>query len=189
MKATTLTTAAITIVLASSAAFGGVHTYSTNDLQSLDHNWAYTWGLTKLWAANEQVVEATLLFKSLRENYGDDEMFVRLLPSASAGVSSVNDGNSNGDYFNGIGMLLEHYQNYGSTPTDASHTFTAAELSGLNTYAADGNFGIGLDPDCHYYNCGVELAVRTEIIPEPTTISLLGLSTVGVLLRRRRRNR
>ena len=79
----------------------------------------------------------------------------------------------------------------GGPGTDITFTFNAAAISALNSYAADGNFGLGLDPDCHYYNRGVKLTVSTDYqpVPEPSTMLLfgLGLTACGVIMIRRKR--
>jgi hypothetical protein len=69
--------------------------------------------------------------------------------------------------------------------------FDPTVLSTLDTYRRDnGWIGIGLDPDCHYWNDGVRLVINTVSVPEPTSFSLLflGLSLFGgsVFMRRRR---
>jgi len=66
-------------------------------------------------------------------------------------------------------------------------TFTTAQLSTLAGYIMNGgatsgatgysDFGFGFDPDCHYYNTGVELKIVTKkyFVPDGgTTVALLG---------------
>jgi len=56
----------------------------------------------------------------------------------------------------------------------------------LNSFAADGLFGLAFDPDCHYWNDGVQLTINAEV-PEPATLLLFGLGTLGLAAYRRRR--
>lgn len=61
-------------------------------------------------------------------------------------------------------------------------------INALYEYALNGSFGIGIDPDCHYYNDGVILTVVTAPIPEPETYAMLlaGLGLLGFAARRRK---
>jgi hypothetical protein len=78
---------------------------------------------------------------------------------------------------------------------DFTYVFSPSELDLLNSYILnDGVFGIGLDPDCHYYNDGVKFSYETITIvppvgniPAPSAILLggIGISLVGWLKRRR----
>ena len=55
-------------------------------------------------------------------------------------------------------------------------------LDELTTYSSDGIFGIGIDPDCHYYNNGVTLTINTQPVgvPEPSVFFLFGSGLVGL---------
>ena len=56
----------------------------------------------------------------------------------------------------------------------------------LADYAADGRFALSFDPDCHFYNRGVELEIVTGLIPEPATFLLMSAGAALPLFRRRR---
>ena len=43
------------------------------------------------------------------------------------------------------------------------------------------------DPDCHFFNCGAELNIVTEALPEPGTMMLLLVGAGLSLLRYHRR--
>jgi hypothetical protein len=67
-------------------------------------------------------------------------------------------------------------------------------LDEINAYAATSpdlgqvNFGFGIDPDCHYYNCGITFEITTSpTIPAPGAILLgsIGVTLVGWLRKRR----
>jgi hypothetical protein len=64
--------------------------------------------------------------------------------------------------------------------------FNSAQLDVLRAYAVDGRIALGFDPDCHFYNCGVNFSINTAVVPAPSAILLAGLGTtlVGWLRRR-----
>jgi hypothetical protein len=71
-----------------------------------------------------------------------------------------------------------------------NYDFAAAGvLDELESYIANANnFAIGLDPDCHYWNTGVQLIIVTSpnAIPETTgSLGLLGLGLGVIALARR----
>jgi hypothetical protein len=86
------------------------------------------------------------------------------------------------------GVSLQNGQSY--QLYSYTYVFQPDELIALNQYIQNGgNIAIGLDPDCHYFNTGIELDLRTGAIPsvpEPTSLVLLGS---GLALARRYRAR
>lgn len=73
---------------------------------------------------------------------------------------------------------------------DLIYELDEASLNALFEYALDGQFGIGIDPDCHYYNDGIYFTVETvqAPVPEPSTFILLGAGVaVAALMTRRKK--
>jgi hypothetical protein len=169
---------------------------SDGDLDDLDHYRYYTWGINTPWGVvsdasdqSEQATSATLSFDDIRNwNNEPNVLYIHLLNNAPQGVTQGYDAQGGGDNFAGRGIVLTVYQNLPSTSQDLSYSFSADQLDALNDYASDGRFGLGFDPDCHFYNCGVKLDINTgpSMIPEPATMSLLALGALAVLRRRRK---
>ncbi len=81
---------------------------------------------------------------------------------------------------------------------DLSYSFDQSELAMLLNYFASKNglattsnnyatFGLGFDPDCHYYNDGITFTIDTAPVPEPGTMILLGFGMLGLALYGKRR--
>lgn len=72
---------------------------------------------------------------------------------------------------------------------DLTYQLDEGSINTLFEYALDGSFGIGLDPDCHYFNDGVTFTVTTTAVPEPETYAMMlaGLGLLGISAHRRRR--
>jgi hypothetical protein len=171
------------------------------DLGDLDHKKNYTWGINTPWdltpdenSQYEMVVSATLSFDNIRNwDNNPNVLYIHLLDSAPLGVEVNYDGQGGGNAFDGEGIELITYNNLPATSQDLSYSFTQGEIDTLNDYAFDARFGLGFDPDCHFYNSGVSLDVVTATtplppIPEPATMAIL-LAGGAVVLRRRRANK
>jgi hypothetical protein len=54
-------------------------------------------------------------------------------------------------------------------------------LNTLTNYIAnDGKFALGFDPDCHFFNTGVEFEFTMAPVPEPGTLSLFVVAGVAL---------
>jgi len=84
-----------------------------------------------------------------------------------------------------------------TTKTNFSYAFTVGQLGTLGGYITDGHtgtgsadFGLGFDPDCHFYNSGICLTVTVEKdvrVPDAgATFGLLGLAMAGLVGLRRK---
>jgi hypothetical protein len=182
-----------------------------SNLNNLDHNQFYTWGIN--WAApqGETITTATLTFSQIWDwQVEPDTLFIHLLDTAPLGVYSFTDNQGGGDffaspYFNSFGIaqtkIGEWSDPNGGTATKAqnvSFAFNAAQLTALQGYLSSAGsssdwarFGFGFDPDCHYYNTGISFIITTSrtttAVPENGgTALLLSIALAGVVLLRRK---
>ncbi|MBU0639399.1 MAG: PEP-CTERM sorting domain-containing protein [Planctomycetes bacterium] len=156
------------------------------DMGDLDHYYVYEWGIEVELEPHESIDAAELYFYNIR-NWDDNAnmLYNHLLNWSELGVVQSPDNQGGGDYFAGeyVGdhAHLVTYENLPSTPQNLTYAFSGADLATLNGYLADGRVGLGLDPDCHFYNDGVEL--RLTVVPEPASLALLAAGTLALLRR------
>ena len=188
-----------------------------NDLWDLDHTKVYVWEVSPLLGDGETILSASLSFNDINNwEAADNEMFIRLLSGsdiAGAVADSVvsykmpglyegSDGQATGDdalgdYGDLVGVYIDADGGNGGASEDKTYHITGDLLAKMNVYASSGSFGIGFDPDCHYWNNGISLTINTRVdelgtfnshtIPAPGAILLggIGVSFVGWLRRRR----
>jgi hypothetical protein len=189
------------------------HTNQTNysggaNQFDLDHHKAYTWKLTGLSIpAGQSIISASITFKDIANwNTNTNKLFVHLLNTANnSGIASVTDSFDDttiSDYFNGANSLgptlgvdniklFESSFNMvgqsGYVAQDYTYNLTAAQLVTLAAFInANGNIALGFDPDCHYWNNGLNFTYVTASVPEPVSMLLLSTGLAGLYLRRRR---
>jgi LPXTG-motif cell wall-anchored protein len=81
----------------------------------------------------------------------------------------------------------------GATTYNLVITLTGAELTTLNSYlatdesASGGDLGLGLGPDCHFYDSGISVAFTTGASDNSLTVTMLGASLVGLAAFSRRK--
>ncbi|MBS1701924.1 MAG: PEP-CTERM sorting domain-containing protein [Armatimonadetes bacterium] len=182
-------------VVTAGFASAGTYTFepSNGNLSNLDHYYAYSWGIDFNVPQGETITGATLTIKNIWDwTQENDILYVQMLDNPASGVKSFYDNQGGGNYFGGQGTAVGTWSDpVGGHSTNTNLTFDLGSLgllNKLNQYAADGRFGFGFDPDCHYYNDGVKLTITTSSpVPEPASFATLGVGAFA-LLRRRKKN-
>lgn len=201
MKKHTISLTAIFFAFMMHATAASATTYSFQpldaDLADLDHHTTYEWGLQLNLEEGEVVTGASLFFDNIANwQVEPNDLFLNLLNGSPAGVTNASDNElQKTNYFTtdwvGEGIELNQYTNLPTTPQDLTYNFDTPELSTLYAYLLDdGIFGIGLDPDCHFWNDGISLTINTETnpVPIPGAVWLLGSGLTGLVGLRRRKN-
>ena len=184
-----ITTLAILVLTCSSASGDIIHLdpVPPSDLFELDHGSYYTWGVDRPWGSGQQVLAAALTFSNITPlDVGEPNVLhVRLLDDAALGVTEAADIQPNGDDLDGHGIILTIFLDLPADGQTTWYNFTHAEVDVLNSYAADGRFALGFDPDADFSTDGISTDVYTQPVPEPSGMILLSAGTL-VLVRRRR---
>ena len=183
------------LLCATGVAQAGTYTFQPDpvDLGDLDHGMYYIWGidLTGKLMDDEYIESASLSIKEINDWTVEpgDHLYIHLLDNPTVGTFSDDDSVSgDNNEFTGQGLWLVTYEDTnGSAFENFTHDILGAQLDTLNTYVnnptTDKVFGFGFDPDCHYWNEGVTVTVKT--VPEPST-ALFAVIGAGLCLMGRR---
>jgi hypothetical protein len=186
-------------------AFAGIFTFTPTpaNLGNLDHHMAVTWGMSWEVPQGQMITGAQLKISNIYDwrVENNDALFIHLLNNPANGVTFFADNTNDNvvsDFFSGQGVLLDVWSDpFGGSARNFDYVFnfTPDQLVTLANYLNDGgNFGLGFDPDCHYYNSGASFVITTSGIPDTqtnvpdasATVMLFGLGLGGLAYFRRK---
>ena len=179
----------ITVGIASLAQATSV---TLNSGTSLNGNYAYLYQVSPITLSSTQTItSATLFFTSIVGASG--YVIYSDLIKLNNSPATPYDGNVEPDYFQMNSYNLDVLGTFNFTSTTAqswSYVFNSTQLQDLNTTVTSLNgFDIGIDPDCTFTVGSITLTynVGSKSVPDAAmTVSLLGMSFLGLLAFRRR---
>lgn len=173
------------------------------DLNDLVHDSVYSWNINTPALTNGYVyTSAVINFTNIRDWTAETNVLnvnllkdpVNLPTTITPGLTSCADFQNSTNYWASQPntIALNTWNNLPTYGQNLSYSFDANELATLNSWATDGKFGIGIDPDCHFYNDGISLTLTAKQIsvPEPGILSMIGVSLLGLglFIRRKKSN-
>ena len=187
---------------------------SPADAYDLDHANYYIWQVNLSLAEEQILTSVSIHFNNINDWQieSGDKLYISLMNEnelnnavqdknmTKASGSDLYKGTDNqavGNALDGYGQVLAVYEDNNeywsywnhqwiNPAEDFTYNFSASEINLLNSYISNGGvFGIGLDPDCRYYNDGITLCYETDTIPEPATIAMLSIGSL-ILIRRKK---
>ena len=191
--------------LASARAVPTTYTPSPSDLGDLDHHVLYTWRIDGVNLNPANITGASLTFTSIQNwDRNANVLHLHLLDTAKySGVHSFVDdptgaapvvdftddfinpryhGQSNWLVAPGTSDAFLTNQSFTTTPVTWTYTFTPAQLAALRADIGNGNnFALGFDPDCHFFNNGVQFTLDTRAPDTGNTLAMFG-TTAALML-------
>ncbi len=163
-------------------------TFSPTGLGTMDGTYYYTWGVNWSVPTGDSITAASLSYNNIKlTSFGINDpgiLWSHLLNTTSgSGTASVTQGtdNDNGsDAFASQGLYLGK----ATFPTlnVAQNLSYPVDTTTLTSYASDGHFAIGIDPDCHYTDTLIVLSITYDALPPQSvpdagsTVMLLGIA-------------
>ncbi len=194
---------AMLLVFAATSSMAITMTFAPDDPDLLDfnHGQYYAWHEHETFD-DLDILGAVLYIDNIYNNVSEtgDVLYVHLLntppvPASSSDFVAKWDDNPVGyvtDNFAGAGPLIDAWTDVVDGPPGHNLSYDLAALGYLDefqAYVADGLWGFGFDPDCHFMNSGIRLEVETQRkVPEPTALILFGaaLAGMGIISRRKK---
>ena len=206
IRPTLLAMAFAFLALASARAVPVTYSPNPSDLGDLDHHMVYTWRIDNVNVSPAAITGATLTFTSISNwDQNPNVLHLHLLDTAkSSGVRQFVDdptgaapvvdftddfistryhSQSNWLVAAGTGDTFLDDHSFTLTPVTWTYTFSGAEVAALRSYVSNGkNVALGFDPDCHFFNNGIQLTLATP--DTGSTFLLLGMAMAVIFLAR-----
>ena len=169
-------------------------------------NKAYAWNLKYTLAPQEIITGAVLEFASLKDREWDnlDKFYTHLLNEHRSTTDGWVQAGSDLDP-HWWGVTAKHVDDFfapdptnnpiigthtppGTSSVDLSYDLMALDLGDeLASFMANGEFAIGIDPDCPWTVSNMKFTLTTTVVPVPGAVLLgvLGLGAAGMKLRKR----
>ena len=164
--------------------------FSPTGLGTMDGTYAYKWGINWTVPTDNVITAASLAYTDVKlTTYGINNpgiLWTNLLDTTSGsgttGVTAYTDWDAGTDYWGSTGLVGKAL-----FPTlNVAQSFSyALDLAMLKTYAGDGHFAMGIDPDCYYKDTSIVLSISYDQLLTPggsqvpdggSTALLLGLA-------------
>jgi len=175
-----------------------VHTFTFHphpaDMGDLDHGSYYDWRIQWHVPTGQTIVGAVLQIDNIQNwKYEPNAnwLYTHLLDNPPTDGNKLgkdvwkwSDNQGGGDNWAGQGPLVGVFTDNGHKPQTITYDLgKLGLLPTLRDYAKDGVFGFGFDPDCHYYNNGISLTLKTTKAPtpEPGSLAVFGSGLMGLV--------
>ena len=194
----------VIVAVMATSLWADVYTFrpSHPTLNDLPHQCYFTWGVKWELPQGEEITSATLTFKNIwNQTREPNILYTHLLddvpdPNGSPSYQAVGtgkhayeritiietDSQGEGDSFAdwpGDHVLLGMWtDNHGGQPRNFDLVYNiSSDHFGM---LANGAFGFGIDPDCHYFNDGITFSIVTSpAVPAPAA---MGLGAIGLAI-------
>jgi len=150
----------------------------------LDHYYYYVWTFNDL-APTSQMGGLNIVFHDIRnwtQETNSLDVYLFNNPDNALGWNRLYDGQDIGlPVWNDLNSTAAFLGKWSYNATTEDVVFSTSDATLLSYLFDGGTFGIGIDPDCHFYGNGITVETTPAApVPEPATLLLLGTGLMGI---------